>query len=226
MSDLDKLVIDKKWLNSLSKYLDPYSILSSVEKVEALRRNGKNIFPPNHLLFNAYNKCSLSNIKIVIFGQDPYPNKGQANGLSFSSNKDHKIPKSLRNIFNEISSDIGIENHNPDLTSWANQGVLLLNTCLSVEEGIPLSHTSIGWSLIIDGTLKLLAAEKKNIVFILWGKNSQKLQTKINDKENLILKSSHPSPLSFYRGFDGCKHFSKANSYLKKNNLTEIDWAT
>ena len=117
MSDLDKLAINKKWLNSLSKYLDPYSILSSVEKVEALRRNGKNIFPPNHLLFNAYNKCSLSNIKIVIFGQDPYPNKGQANGLSFSSNEDHKIPKSLRNIFNEISSDIGIENHNPDLTS-------------------------------------------------------------------------------------------------------------
>ena len=102
MSDLDKLVIDKKWLNSLSKYLDPYSILSSVEKVEALRRNGKNIFHPNHLLFNAYNKCSLSNIKIVIYGQDLYTNICQANGLSCSSNKVHKITKSLRNILNEI----------------------------------------------------------------------------------------------------------------------------
>ena len=226
MTDLDKLIIDNNWLNSLSKYLDIENIINIVDRIELERQSGKNIYPPNNLLFNSYNKCPLDRVKVVIFGQDPYPTKGQANGLSFSSNAGHKIPKSLRNIFKEISSDISIHNNNPDLTLWAEQGVLLLNTYLSVEEGIPLSHSGIGWSELINGTLELLASEKKNIVYLLWGNNSQKLLSKINTNQNLALCTSHPSPLSSYRGFIGCKHFSKTNNYLKENNLIEIDWTT
>jgi uracil-DNA glycosylase len=162
----------------------------------------------------------------VIFGQDPYPKKGQANGLSFSSNFHNEIPKSLANIFKEIESDLGIINTSPDLKIWAHQGVLLLNKYLSVEKGKPQSHSSIGWDKLTIATIKLLNHKRQNIVYFLWGNESKKLAEFINDEKNLVLKSPHPSPLSAYKGFLGCKHFSKANNYLKSYNKEPINWST
>ena len=161
--------------------------------------------------------------KVVIFGQDPYFQNGVANGLAFSVNKNEPIPASLKNIYKEIENDIGpTKNKNGCLKSWAKQGVLLLNSSLTVEISKPGSHSKIGRNKFILDIIKLIN-NKSNIVFILWGKHSQKYSRYIN-KNHLILVAPHPSPLSAYRGFFGSKHFSRCNNYLKQNNLSEIEW--
>ena len=186
----------------------------------------KSILPPKKDMFNAFNLTDLENIKVVIIGQDPYPTKGVAHGLAFSVKKGVKIPASLKNIFKELEDEnIGFKiPEDGCLEPWAKQGVFLINTVLTVEEGKPNSHKNIGWQTFTTNLIKYLNSENKNICYMLWGNNAQKYEKYIDGEKNLILKSVHPSPLSYYRGFLGCKHFLKANEYLKNNNIEEINW--
>ena len=183
------------------------------------------IYPCINDIYKALNITSFENIKAVIIGQDPYHGEGEANGLAFSLNKDVKITPSLRNIFKELESDLGIKRTNKDLSGWAKQGVLLLNTILTVEKDKPLSHKDLGWQAITDYIIKYISDNKENVVFILWGNESQKKSDLIDKNKHYIIRSAHPSPLSASRGFFGSKPFSKTNNYLKKNNQSIIDWS-
>ena len=189
------------------------------------QKKGTQIYPHILDVFNCFYSTPFSKVKAVILGQDPYHGQGQANGLAFSVKKDIPIPPSLRNIYKEISSDIGgeIPKHG-DLTSWASQGVLLLNSTLTVEEKKPGSHQGLGWEVFTDKVIQYLRAQKENIVFFLWGSKSIAKKTMIDDQKHLILESVHPSPLSAYRGFFGQKQFSSCNEYLIKNNIESINW--
>jgi uracil-DNA glycosylase len=185
----------------------------------------KTIFPKYENIFRAFNLIFPDKVKVVILGQDPYHGLNQANGLAFSVCDECKIPPSLKNIFKELSDDIGCDiPFNGNLTQWANSGVLLINSVLSVIESKPNSHKNKGWEIFTNSVINQLSLEYNNLVFILWGGPSQKKESLIDDKKHLILKAPHPSPLSSYRGFFGSKPFSKANSYLKNNNRQEIDW--
>lgn len=187
--------------------------------------NNKNIYPPKEELFSVFNKSNFADIKVVILGQDPYHQKGQGNGIAFSVNEGIKLPPSLRNIYKEIENEFQIKmSVNGNLLPWLKQGVFLLNTVLTVEESKANSHKNIGWEIFTDEVIKILSLKKNKLVFLLWGKNAQDKEKLIDVNKHLILKSSHPSPLSVYRGFWGNNHFLKANEFLKKNNLKEIKW--
>ena len=176
-------------------------------------------------VFRALNLVSINETKVVIIGQDPYHGLNQANGLAFAVNKETKTPPSLKNIFKEIESDFQKPiNTEKNLLSWAKQGVLLLNNSLTVKEKNANSHKEIGWDIFTDKILDLISSKRENIVFILWGNFALKKENLINKEKHLILKSPHPSPLSAYKGFFGCKHFSKANKYLEKHNKTKVNW--
>lgn len=182
------------------------------------------IFPPIELRFAAFDMCSFEKMQVCILGQDPYHGQGQAMGLSFSVPTNMKIPPSLRNIFKELKNDLGIERNNPDLTDWAKQGILLLNTSLSVREHCPNSHSKI-WKDFGDNIIKFISDNKQDIIFILWGKASTSKSDLIDSKKHYILTASHPSPMSANRGgFFGCKHFSKTNEILQKLGKKEIIW--
>ena len=185
----------------------------------------RTIFPPMHDIFNALKYTSFSDTKVVILGQDPYHQIGQAHGLSFSVKRGVKTPPSLINIYKELNSDIGmkIPNHG-ELTSWAKQGVLLLNATLTVREGQANSHQNIGWSIFTDEIIKTLNTSEKPIAFILWGANARSKKRYVTNKNHLIIESAHPSPLSAYNGFFGSRPFSKANSFLIENGLTPSNW--
>lgn len=194
--------------------------------IDEKRCKGVRIFPPVNQVFRAWECTPLEQIKVVIIGQDPYHGIGQANGLAFSVNKGIGLPPSLRNIFSEIQRDIpGTELLHGDLTSWAQQGVFLMNTILSVEEGKPLSHQHLGWNSITMATIKRIAQQQNPIVFMLWGSKALDLIKDMEIRNHLVLTSSHPSPLSVYRGFNGCSHFSTANLFLQSNGITAIDWS-
>jgi uracil-DNA glycosylase len=182
-------------------------------------------YPPKSQLYRSLELAPLERVKVVILGQDPYHGVGQANGLAFSVNMGIRIPPSLRNIYKELEADIGIEapNHG-DLTAWAKEGVLLLNSILTVEKGKPGSHKNLGWEQYTDSIIKQISDEREHIVFILWGKYAQSKESLIDTTKHLIIKSPHPSPFSARRGFLGSKPFSRTNKYLKKNNLKEINW--
>lgn len=177
-------------------------------------------------IFNAFNYCEFDKLKVVIIGQDPYPNKSHAHGLCFSVKANVKpFPKSLNNVFKEVKNDLGVDvPENGNLSRWATQGVFLLNTILTIEEGVTNSHKNMGWENFTDEVIKVVSKEKENVVFLLWGGQAHKKESLIDADKHFILKSVHPSPLSAYRGFNGCKHFSKANAYLTDNNLEEIKW--
>ena len=182
------------------------------------------IYPDKNNIYNALKLTPPDKVKVVILGQDPYINKDQANGLSFSVQPGIVIPPSLRNIFREQRKDLGIIQPNSgDLTKWAEQGVLLLNTTLTVRAGLSNSHQGKGWGIFTDSIIKYLG-QKENIVFMLWGNNAKAKRKLIDSSKNLILEAAHPSPLSATRGFFGCQHFSKANNYLIEHNLSSIDW--
>lgn len=186
--------------------------------------NNYTIYPDKNNIYNALKLTSPDKVKVVILGQDPYINKDQANGLSFSVQPGIVIPPSLRNIFREQRKDLGIIQPNSgDLTKWAEQGVLLLNTTLTVRAGLSNSHQGKGWGIFTDSIIKYLG-QKENIVFMLWGNNAKAKRKLIDSSKNLILEAAHPSPLSATRGFFGCQHFSKANNYLIEHNLSPIDW--
>ena len=185
----------------------------------------KEVFPPIKDVFKAFDLCPFNKVKVVILGQDPYHGPNQAHGLCFSVNKGVKKPPSLVNIYKEIQSDIGgrIPDHG-NLEHWAEQGVFLLNAILSVVAGMPTSHQNKGWELFTDEIIRLISERKEHVVFMLWGAYAQGKELMIDSKKHLILKAPHPSPLSAHRGFLGCKHFSKANEYLKEKGVGEIKW--
>lgn len=185
----------------------------------------KKIHPPGPFIFKAFDECSFENCKVVIIGQDPYHSPNTANGLSFSVNPQNKLPPSLQNIYKEITSDLGVETlPNGDLTAWAKQGVLLLNSVLTVEQGKPGSHAKKGWETFTDAVIKTISDKKEHVVFFLWGAYAQKKGEIIDRKKHLVIESAHPSPFSVLRGFYGSKPFSKANAYLKANDKKEILW--
>ena len=185
----------------------------------------KTIYPPKSQIFSAFDYTSFDDVKVVIIGQDPYHGENQANGLSFSVGDGVKIPPSLRNIYKELKTDLGIEDSNSgNLEAWAKQGVLLLNATLTVEAANAGSHQNKGWEDFTDAVIKLLSEEKENLVFVLWGSYAQKKGKKINREKHCVIESAHPSPLSVYRGFWDSKPFSKTNEYLKSKNVQEIDW--
>lgn len=185
----------------------------------------KTVYPKMSEIFNAFTKTSYDNVKVVILGQDPYHGEGEAEGLSFSVKIGIQKPPSLINIFSELKDDLGISppNHG-SLVHWANQGVLLLNSTLTVVKDTPKSHSNKGWETFTDEVIKLINKKETPVVFILWGSDARSKKYLINNKKHLIIESSHPSPLSAYRGFFGSKPFSKTNDFLIKNNIEPIDW--
>jgi len=190
------------------------------------QKSGKTIYPKMLDVFNCLFSTPFSKVRVVILGQDPYHGEDQANGLAFSVKKHIPVPPSLKNIYKEINGDIGVDipTHG-DLGSWANQGVLLLNSTLTVEEKKPGSHQGKGWEIFTDKIIHYLSHYKENTVFMLWGSKSIQKKSLINESKHLVLTSVHPSPLSAYRGFFGCQHFSQCNNYLREMNVQEIDWA-
>lgn len=182
------------------------------------------IFPHPEDLFAAFHYFNIEETKVVIVGQDPYHTPGFANGLAFAVNKGVQTPKSLINIFKELKDDLGIDRNDTELKDWAAQGVLLLNRVLTVNQGQPNSHKNHGWETFTNEVIKTVNDQCNNVVFILWGNNAQELKPLIDEKKHLIICSSHPSPLGYYKSFKGSKPFSKTNAYLKKHHKKEIKW--
>ena len=216
--------IEESWKKMLgNEFEKPYFALLT-EFVRNEYSSGT-VYPPAKLIFNAFDHCPFDKVKVVIIGQDPYHGAGQANGLCFSVNKGIAMPPSLVNIFKEIAADTGKPMPTDgDLTRWSRQGVLLLNATLTVRAGNAGSHQRRGWETFTDAAIRILAEKRENLVFILWGSYAQKKGAIANPSNNLILKAVHPSPLSAYRGFFGCKHFSEANRYLESVGKTPIEW--
>ncbi|MCW8091775.1 uracil-DNA glycosylase [Alteromonas sp. ASW11-130] len=197
-----------------------------IRSVSAQRQAGKVIYPPADEVFYALSITPLDTVKVVILGQDPYHGPGQAHGLSFSVQKGVAFPPSLRNMFKELQTDIPdfqVPSHG-NLTSWAEQGVLLLNTVLTVEQGKAHSHAKLGWEQFTDRVIQVLNTQTHNTVFMLWGSHAQKKGKDIDATKHLVLAAPHPSPLSAHRGFFGCKHFSQANAYLQCHGKKPIEW--
>ncbi len=183
------------------------------------------VFPPQTEVFNAFDLCPLKDLKVVILGQDPYHGEDQAHGLSFSVKDGIRTPPSLKNMYKEIHADLGKDiPESGNLERWAKQGVLLLNATLTVLPGQPGSHQGKGWEEFTDATIEAISKEKEHVVFLLWGNFARSKASLIDNKKHLILEAPHPSPLSAHRGFLGCKHFSKANGYLKSHSIKEIEW--
>jgi uracil-DNA glycosylase len=218
--------IESSWKKVLKEEFDNPYFLQLVLHLKTEREQGKIIYPPGSLLFNAFNTTPFHKVKVVLLGQDPYHGRGQAHGLCFSVQNGVPPPPSLVNIFKELQDDIGIAipNHG-NLIHWAQQGVFLLNASLSVRAGEPMSHSKIGWAAFTDTVIKKISEQRKNIVFLLWGKFAQEKRVLIDETRHCILRSVHPSPLSAYGGFFGCKHFSKTNEYLTSKGIDPIDWA-
>ncbi len=217
-------MIQNDWLEPLKpEFSKPYykELYTKVQEEYSTRL----IFPPADDIFNAFDFTPLSEVKVVILGQDPYHGDGQAHGLSFSVKPGVKIPPSLVNIYKELQSDVGcyIPN-NGYLEKWARQGVLLLNTVLTVCAHQANSHRGIGWEEFTDAAIRILNEQDRPIVYLLWGRPAQSKKSMLHNPKHLILTAPHPSPLSAHNGFFGCKHFSQANEFLEKNGLKPIDW--
>ena len=215
----------------LGDWKEPLSPLFESENYQKIRsfliEEYKNftVYPNMYDLYNCFRYTPFSNVKVVLLGQDPYHNEGQAHGLCFSVQEGVPPPPSLVNIFKELKSDLNIEpSKSGDLTKWAKEGVLLLNTSLSVRAHSPNSHSKCGWAWFTDSVIKIISQQKEGVVFILWGGNARSKKNLIDGSKHLILESAHPSPLSAYNGFFGCKHFSKTNDYLISKGKTPIDW--
>lgn len=219
------LELEKSWQLILADYLNSvdYKKLLSLLKQKYQKEL---VFPPLENIFTAFYLTPFSKVKVVILGQDPYHALNQAHGLSFSVPAGVKLPPSLKNIYREIETDLGIKKDfkSGDLSSWARQGVFLLNTVLSVRAASPASHQKIGWEKFTDCIIKTLSVKKDHLVFILWGNYARSKKNLIDQSKHLILEASHPSPLSAYNGFLGCRHFSKCNQQLKAWQQKEINW--
>jgi len=216
--------IADSWQKRLShEFEKPY--FQELTKFVKSEYQSQTVYPPGPEIFRALDCCSVEEMKVVILGQDPYHGAGQANGLCFSVREGVRLPPSLQNIFKEIQSDLGKPiPANGSLERWAKQGVLLLNATLTVRAASPGSHQQKGWEVFTDEVIKIIAEERENIVFILWGAYAQKKGEVIDKKKHLIIKSAHPSPFSAHNGFFGSKPFSKTNEYLQSKGIKEIDW--
>ena len=216
--------IEQSWKDVLSAEFNKDYFVKLTEFVRGEYLSGVSVYPAPKNIFNAFNLCPLDKVKVVIIGQDPYHEPGQAHGLCFSVLPPTSNPPSLQNIYKEIESDIGKKSvTNGDLTYWAQQGVLLLNSTLTVRAHMAASHAGHGWEEFTDAVIRAVAT-RENIVYMLWGSYAQKKAAFVNPEKNLVLKSAHPSPLSAYRGFFGNHHFSRANEYLVQNGKSPIDW--
>lgn len=216
--------IEQSWKDALSDEFNKDYFVKLTDFVRAEYLSGRAVYPEPKNIFNAFNLCPLDRVKVVIIGQDPYHEPGQAHGLCFSVLPPTQNPPSLQNIYKEIESDLGRKSvTNGDLTHWANQGVLLLNSTLTVRAHAAASHAGRGWEEFTDSVIRAVA-NRENVVYMLWGSFAQKKAGFVDSNKNLILKSAHPSPLSAYRGFFGNKHFSRANQYLVEHGQTPIEW--
>lgn len=216
--------IDDSWRQVLQSEFDkPYfEVLTTFVRHEY---QTKQIFPPSRLIFNAFDSCPFDRVKVVIIGQDPYHDVGQAHGLCFSVNEGVQLPPSLQNIYKEIETDLGKTIPvSGNLQRWAEQGVLLLNATLTVEAHRPGSHQNKGWEEFTDAAIRVLAEQRENLVFMLWGSYAQRKGAVISPRRHLVLKAAHPSPLSAYKGFFGCRHFSQANAWLASHGELPIEW--
>ena len=217
--------LEKDWLDILEPEFDAPYMKTLKSFLAAEKEAGKAVYPKGADIFNALNTTRLSNIKIVIIGQDPYHGEGQAHGLSFSVPKGIRLPPSLINIYKEIEAEYGTKMPKTgDLTGWAEQGVLLLNATLTVQAGLAGSHQKKGWEQFTDAIIRAVNEKCDHVVFMLWGAYAQKKGAHIDRKKHLVLESVHPSPLSAHRGFFGNAHFKSANDYLEKHGKTPIDW--
>jgi len=216
--------IEGSWRTLLSdEFQQPY--FNELKKFLLEEKKNHTVFPPGDQIFNAFNLTPFQAVKVVILGQDPYHGRGQAHGLCFSVNTGIAFPPSLVNIFKEIKSDLGyMPPATGELSAWAKQGVLLINTVLTVRENTPESHKNKGWEKFTDRVITLISEQKEQVVFILWGNNAKVKTQLIDTSKHCILTAAHPSPLSATRGFFGCKHFSKTNEYLISKNIQPIDW--
>jgi len=217
--------LEKSWLQVMAPEFEKDSMKSLKIFLKSRYDEGRVIFPEKKNYFNAFQETPFDLCKVVILGQDPYHGPGQAHGLCFSVQKGTAKPPSLVNIFKELQSDMGIAiPKHGDLTAWARQGILLLNSVLTVEQGQPGSHQGRGWEIFTDAVIQQLNDRKENIVFVLWGAYAQKKAAKVDRNKHLVLESVHPSPLSSHRGFFGSKPFSKINTYLEQTGQKKIDW--
>ncbi|MCO4794592.1 MAG: uracil-DNA glycosylase [Bacteriovoracaceae bacterium] len=217
--------LENNWQEKLSPELQKDYIKNLESFLKEEYSQGKTIYPESSEIFQAFDKTDFNDVKVVIIGQDPYHGEGQAHGMCFSVKPGVKIPPSLRNIYKELEDDLGIPQSNHGyLQHWAEQGVLLLNTVLTVEKAKANSHKKKGWEVFTDRIIEILNEEKKDLVFLLWGSPAQKKAANVDSNKHFVLKSVHPSPLSAYRGFLGSKHFSKTNDFLKSKGIKEIDW--
>jgi uracil-DNA glycosylase len=214
------------WQDVLGTEKEQAYFQAALDYVKNQRRAGKIIYPEHENIFQALKLTPFDQVKVVILGQDPYHGPKQAHGLCFSVQEGVPPPPSLKNIFQELKNDLGIEipTHG-NLEKWAKQGVLLLNTCLTVESGKPQSHANIGWEKFTDKIIQVINEHKTGVIFLLWGAPAQRKAELIDQTKHKILKAPHPSPLSAHRGFLGCRHFSKTNHLLREMGKTEIDWA-
>ena len=222
---MKKVVIEDSWYQLLEEEFnkDYFTQLRNRIREAYLKHQ---IYPEPNNIFSAFNSTPVKKVKVVIIGQDPYHGPNQAHGLSFSVKEGVKIPPSLVNIFKELSDDLNIQSPTSGyLKKWAEQGVLLLNSVLTVEAGKANSHKSWGWEIFTEAVIDIISKELDNIVFILWGRQAQQKEELIDSDRHLILKSVHPSPLSAYNGFYGCKHFSQTNKYLTQKGKNQIDWS-
>lgn len=226
MSNTSSSPFHHSWDSELLPELEKPYMKSLKSFLKEEKTQGRTIFPHSSLWFNALNSTPLDQVKVVILGQDPYPTPGHAHGLCFSVQPEVRpIPKSLINIYKELKEDLGIDNQNGNLQNWANQGVLLLNSVLTVQSGQPNSHQGKGWEAFTDRIITLVNDLPRPVVFVLWGAYAQKKGSVIDDQRHLVIRSPHPSPLSAHRGFFGSRPFSRINDFLRQQNQSEIDWA-
>lgn len=217
--------MEESWKEQLKEEFEKPYFLQLVDHLKAEKALNRQIYPAGNNIFKAFEKTPFDQVKLVILGQDPYHGPNQAHGLSFSVQDGVAVPRSLKNIFKELQSDIGISiPTSGNLTAWAEKGVLLLNASLTVRADEPASHAQIGWLTFTDAVISKLSANKKNLVFLLWGKFAQEKQLLIDGHKHFVLKAAHPSPFSAEKGFFGCKHFSKSNEYLMQKGYDPIDW--
>ncbi len=225
MSAADNVKLEAGWKAALHEEFDKPYMRQLSEFLRAEKAAGKVIFPPGPLIFNALNSTPLQQVRVVIIGQDPYHGPDQAHGLCFSVQPGVKTPPSLVNIYKELKRDLNIDMaEHGYLQSWAEQGVLLLNTSLTVEQGIAGSHAKAGWQTFTDKVIEVVSQQQPRLVFLLWGAHAQSKEKLIDSSKHLILKSVHPSPLSAHRGFIGNGHFSRCNKFLGQHDLAPIDW--
>jgi len=226
MNDSHTVHLHPSWLAHLQQEFDKEYMRDLRQFLLRRKQHRAVIYPPGSQMFSALNSTPLEKVRVVILGQDPYHGPGQAHGLCFSVVPDVKIPPSLANIFREIESDLGIDRHHSGyLQHWADQGVLLLNSVLTVERGQAGSHQGKGWEDFTDAVIQTVNEQRSGVIFLLWGSYAMKKGAAINKQKHLVLTAPHPSPLSAYRGFLGCKHFSTANDYLLQHGEQAIDWS-